>query len=224
MSIIAIDYGQSKCGYAIGTIFVSESGTLPPKQVIEKAKKCDKVVVGLPLSMSGNYSTQTFQAIDFAMKILYSGKEVYLLDERLTTQMAKTFGKKDDDRFSAEQLLLDYINSNASSIRLCIKKSNTNSLTGNQTILVENSRISTVEVPTTKEFNINNKEIAFATDPYIAYTNHKSGFMVFRNFDDFLNNLDSGDVLIVNKVLFEKYRNFIEKFDIILVDVEGMCS
>ncbi len=224
MSIIAIDYGQSKCGYAIGTIFVSESGTLPPKQVIEKAKKCDKVVVGLPLSMSGNYSTQTFQAIDFALKILYSGKEVYLLDERLTTQMAKTFGKKDDDRFSAEQLLLDYINSNSSAKRLCIRKSNIAYLIENPTILVENSRISTLEVPTNKEFNIENKGVAFALDPYIGYTNYKSGYKVFRNFDDFLNNLSSGDTLIVNKSVFEKYHRFIEKFVIILVDVEGTCS
>jgi len=65
MSIIAIDYGKSKCGYAIGTMFVSESGTVKTSDIQKKMEKFREIVLGLPLSMSGNYSTQTFEVIKF---------------------------------------------------------------------------------------------------------------------------------------------------------------
>lgn len=191
MCIIAVDYGKAKCGYAIGTLFVAESGTVNHKELFEKIKKHDKVILGLPLSMSGNYSSQTFEVLKFGMKLLNMGKEVYLVDERLTTRMAKSYGKTDDDRFSAEQLLLTYIQNPATGTKLSKKSAECEPMTqicnlGNYQTLIA------FEVPLDKKLNTvfyvdsqDGTSVGFSRDPYTAYTMFKNGFFVFRVWDDF---------------------------------------
>ncbi len=191
MCIIAVDYGKTKYGYAIGTLFVAESGTVNKRELFDKIKKHDRVILGLPLSMSGNYSSQTFEVLEFGLKLLNMGKEVYLVDERLTTKMAKSYGKTDDDRFSAEQLLLTYIQNPATGIKLSKKSAECKSMTqicslGNYQTLIA------FEVPLDEKlnavFNIGSQHgtsVGFSRDPYTAYTMFKNGLFVFRVWDDF---------------------------------------
>ena len=88
--ILAIDYGKKRCGYAYGEIFPSKLGVASPSEVLEilEELKPEVVVVGLPLSMSGRYSCQTFEVMEFAEKIHNLGFKVRLVDERLTTKTA----------------------------------------------------------------------------------------------------------------------------------------
>uniref|UniRef100_A0A7V4KFA9 Pre-16S rRNA-processing nuclease YqgF n=1 Tax=Fervidobacterium pennivorans TaxID=93466 RepID=A0A7V4KFA9_FERPE len=177
MALIAIDYGKSKCGYAIGSVFVAESGTIKTADLVKKIERFDTVLFGLPLSMSGNYSTQTFEVIKFALKIKNSGKKVLLLDERVTTKMAKSFEKRDDDRFSAEQLLFEYIQNPDRAIELKEHK------------VIEAQPVSCnfavfVEVPYDESFSVK-EGIGFSKDPYIAYTLFKHGVFVYRIWRDF---------------------------------------
>ena len=177
MSIIAIDYGKSKCGYAIGSLFVSESGTLKTSEIMKKVNNYEKVVLGLPLSMSGNYSTQTFEVIKFALTLKKMNKEVLLIDERMTTRMAKVFDKKDDDRFSAEQLLFEFIQSPSRVIEFKIKD------------VLEPKYLSCdfalfIESPYLENYSIQNG-IGYTKDAYIAYTLFKRGFFVYRVWNDF---------------------------------------
>ncbi|SHH29198.1 Holliday junction resolvase RuvX [Thermosipho atlanticus] len=107
--IIAIDYGESKCGYAFGEKFIRKSGTVKRSELNNILKNFKEVVLGFPLSMSGNYSTQSYKVLKYAEKLLRKGFKVFLYDERLTTSMAASFGIKEDDTFSARQIFLDYI-------------------------------------------------------------------------------------------------------------------
>lgn len=108
--IIAIDYGNSKCGYAIGSRFISKSGTIKTKEIMKLlSNSIGKVVLGFPLSMSGNYSMQSLKVLEFAKKLSEKRYNVFLIDERLTTKMASSFGIKDDDAFSARQIFMDFI-------------------------------------------------------------------------------------------------------------------
>jgi len=195
MSIIAIDYGKSKCGYAIGSLFVSESGTLKTSEIMKKVNNYEKVVLGLPLSMSGNYSTQTFEVIKFALTLKKMNKEVLLIDERMTTRMAKVFDKKDDDRFSAEQLLLEFIQSPSGVIEFKIKD------------VLEPKHLSCdfalfIESPYLENYSIQNG-IGYTKDAYIAYTLFKRGFFVYRVWNDFeqaLTTLEkSPDLVIIDE-------------------------
>ncbi|WP_448376043.1 Holliday junction resolvase RuvX [Fervidobacterium sp.] len=193
MSVLAIDYGKSKFGYAIGSLFVSESGTLRTSDIMSKVKNFQKIVLGLPLSMSGNYSTQTFEVIRFALKLKKMGKEVLLIDERMTTKMAKTFEKRDDDRFSAEQLLFEYIQNPHRAIEFRIIE------------VLEQKSISCnlaffIEAPYCESYQISSG-IGFTKDPYIAYTLFNKGFFVYRVWKDFQKSIEklehSPDLIII---------------------------
>ncbi|MGC8820831.1 MAG: RuvX/YqgF family protein [Fervidobacterium sp.] len=208
MSIIAIDYGKSKCGYAVGNVFVKESGTVKTQELFERIKSFQKIILGLPLSMSGNYSTQTFEVIKFGLKLLTNGKDVYLLDERLTTKMAKTYQKKDDDRFSAEQLLLEYIESPNRAKELIKSKVK-------QPYEIRADFAIFVEVPYDENFSVSSA-IAYSKDAYLAYTLFSKGFFVYRVFKDFLSALENlekePDYIIMNNECREK-MSILEKVE-----------
>lgn len=206
MSIIAIDYGKSKCGYAIGSMFVSESGTVKTADVQRKMEKFQEIVLGLPLSMSGNYSTQTFEVIKFGVSLLKAGKRVLFIDERMTTKMAKVYDKKDDDRFSAEQLLLDYLQAPDRVIDLKISN------------ILQPQKIScdcalVINVPCNKDFHIS-KLIGYSEDPYIAYTMFKEGGFVYRVWNDFVQNVTSLEKLPDCVIIDNNMRNMLEKLSI----------
>ncbi|WP_069292633.1 Holliday junction resolvase RuvX [Fervidobacterium thailandense] len=192
MTIIAVDYGKVKCGYAVGTLFVAESGTVSKKELFEKIKAHDKVILGLPLSMSGNYSSQTFEVLQFGLKLLDLGKEVYLVDERLTTKMAKTYGKIDDDRFSAEQLLLTFIQNPATGTKFSKKTTECEldkgvcKLENNQTLIVFEVPIDEKLGPLLRVDSKDAAAVGFSRDPYTAYTMFKNGLFVLRVWDDLL--------------------------------------
>ncbi|AFG34788.1 Holliday junction resolvase RuvX [Fervidobacterium pennivorans subsp. shakshaketiis] len=206
MALIAIDYGKSKCGYAIGSVFVAESGTIKTADLVKKIERYDTVLFGLPLSMSGNYSTQTFEVIKFALKIKNSGKKVLLLDERVTTKMAKSFEKKDDDRFSAEQLLLEYIQNPDRAIELKEYK------------VLESKPVFCnfavfIEVPYDGSFSVR-EGIGFSKDPYIAYTLYKHGIFVYRVWKDFreaIINLEKAPEYVIMNI---ENRQVISELDI----------
>lgn len=220
MSVIAIDYGKSKCGYATGERFVLESGTVKSSEILNRIQKYDKVILGFPLSMSGNYSTQTFEVVRFGVKILNLGKKVFLIDERLTTKMAKIYSKKDDDRFSAEQLLLEYIeNPNIAKELIRSKVSNEK--------IIQTDFALVINVPFCESFKINSG-IGYTEDPYTAYTLFSHGVFVYRIFNDFLNAINSlektPEYIIIdkeNRQILSNFKNllneirYIEEFEII---------
>ncbi|AMW32463.1 putative holliday junction resolvase [Fervidobacterium changbaicum] len=206
MSFIVVDYGKSKSGYAVGSVFVSESGTLKTSELLRKIENFDTVVFGLPLSMSGNYSTQTFEVIKFALKVKDRGKRVLFVDERVTTKMAKTFEKKDDDRFSAEQLLLEYIQNPTSAVELRKHE------------VIEPRQISCdfalfIEVPFVEAFSVR-QGIGFSKDLYIAYTLFKNGIFVYRVWRDFCQALESLEKLPESVIMNEEYRLLLSELDI----------
>lgn len=221
MSFIAIDYGKSKCGYAVGSIFIAESGTIKTTELLKKVQSFNTVVLGLPLSMSGNYSSQTFEVLRFALKLKELEKNVLLIDERLTTKMAKVYGKKDDDRFSAEQLLLDYIQAPQRAIQLkkckidngqrtteCESKEDREDKEGKkkEKALINSDFALLIDIPYQDCFNIK-FGIGFAHDPYIAYTIFSKGFPVYRILKDFVEHVKNTineigkfpDYMIMNK-------------------------
>jgi putative Holliday junction resolvase len=103
--VLALDYGSARCGVAVS----DPTGTLatPLEPVIQPASRkglrrvaalveevgAERVVVGLPLSLSGADSAQTTATRAFAERlgaILRVPVELY--DERFTTRMAKRAG------------------------------------------------------------------------------------------------------------------------------------
>ncbi|MFN6991455.1 MAG: Holliday junction resolvase RuvX [Fervidobacterium sp.] len=211
MSIIAIDYGKSKCGYATGSIFVAKSGTIKTSELFKQIQPFTIVILGLPLSMSGNYSSQTFEVVRLALKLKEMKKEVLLIDERLTTKMAKTYEKKEDDRFSAEQLLLEYIQSPQRAIPLkkcVIEDIEKRILNGNSVLnaLIDSDFAILIDVPYHNYFKIKNG-IGLSNNPYSAYTIFTNGFFVYRVMKDFVERITSmiselnrmPDYIIINK-------------------------
>lgn len=116
MRILAIDYGRKKCGIAISD---SENkiaipyGTIETKGLFAEIKKLieekniSKVVIGLPLSLSGKEIEITKDIYRLKEKIEeVFNLEVILLDERMTS---KIFNQKNVDDLSAMVLLQDYL-------------------------------------------------------------------------------------------------------------------
>ncbi len=116
--IVSVDYGQKRCGVAWGESNPSSSTVVPKEELAEflRELKPDVLVFGLPLSMSGRYSCQTFTVIEFAEKVRFSlGKiPVFLVDERLSTKMAHSILKETKsnvsvDAVSASLILENYL-------------------------------------------------------------------------------------------------------------------
>jgi len=168
--IIAIDYGESKCGFAIGEKFIAKSGTVKRNELDKILKEFKKVILGIPLSMSGNYSNQSFKVLKFAEKLVRKGHEVFLYDERLTTKMASSFGIKDDDAFSARQIFLDYVSNPSISQKFEILKG------------IEKDIKAIGEVLYFETLPIKNIKGDSLTKNYsLAYLHNRKGNFVFRN-------------------------------------------
>jgi putative Holliday junction resolvase len=104
MRVLALDYGSARCGCAVsdpsGTVVspiesVSAPDTrrgLRALQRIVRERGVQRVVVGLPLSLSGGDSEQTLRARAFANRLsaaLGEGVPVEMHDERFTTRLAQ---------------------------------------------------------------------------------------------------------------------------------------
>jgi putative Holliday junction resolvase len=105
--VLALDYGSARTGVAVS----DPTGVLAtPLDVVTKANTrkgidrlativretgAERVVVGLPLSLSGGDSAQTREARAFADRLaarLGEGVPVELYDERFTTRLAQRSG------------------------------------------------------------------------------------------------------------------------------------
>jgi putative Holliday junction resolvase len=107
MRVLALDYGSARCGCALS----DPTGTLAsPIEEVERpatrkglgrilglvrAHNVQRVVVGLPLGLSGDDTAQTAEARGFADTLqerLGGRVPVELYDERFTTKLAQQFG------------------------------------------------------------------------------------------------------------------------------------
>lgn len=101
--VLALDYGSARCGCALsdptGTLATPIEPVLRPATrrgigrlaELVREREVERVVVGLPLGMSGVDTTQTEEARAFAARLaerLGAGVPVELYDERLTTVQA----------------------------------------------------------------------------------------------------------------------------------------
>jgi len=124
--VLALDYGSARCGCAVS----DPSGVLatPLEPVLRPATRkglarlrelvtalgAERVVVGLPVSLSGPDSAQTAEVREFARSL--DGVipvPVDLYDERLTTRLAaRVGGQASEDSRAAAHLLENWLAAN----------------------------------------------------------------------------------------------------------------
>lgn len=134
--LIGIDVGKKRVGIAqtdlLKTI-ASPVGTFPPDQVIDEIQQIadkapvEKIVVGWPLSLSGEEGEATEMVTDFIKKLRHSfpNIEIAKVDERYTSTQArglmieagipkkKRQEKGRVDRIAAAIILQNYLDSNS---------------------------------------------------------------------------------------------------------------
>jgi putative Holliday junction resolvase len=119
MRVLALDYGSARCGCAIsdptGLLATPIEPIAQPMsrrglsrlRALVRDLDVERVVVGLPLSLSGADSAQTAETRDFAEVIRRElTVPVELYDERFTTRLAaQTGGRANEDSRAAAHLL-----------------------------------------------------------------------------------------------------------------------
>lgn len=119
MRVLALDYGSARCGCAIsdptGILATPLNPVSAPRsrrglaalRTLVAEQEVGRVVVGLPLSLSGDDSMQTTETRDFAQCLEAELRvPVELYDERLTTRLAeRTGGRASEDSRAAAHLL-----------------------------------------------------------------------------------------------------------------------
>jgi putative holliday junction resolvase len=123
MRVLALDYGRARCGCAVsdptGTLatplapvtdVTSRRGRARLRDLVEEVA-AERVIVGLPLSLSGADSVQTAEARDFAAGLDRALRvPVELYDERFTTRLAqRTPGRASEDSRAAAHLLESWL-------------------------------------------------------------------------------------------------------------------
>ncbi len=125
MRVLALDYGSARCGCALSDPSGTIATPLPPilrpatkagvkaLRALVEAREVQRVVVGLPLSLSGDDSQQTREARSYADRLraaLGAKIPVELFDERFTTTIAvDSGGSESEDSRAAAVLLNDWI-------------------------------------------------------------------------------------------------------------------
>jgi putative Holliday junction resolvase len=117
--VLALDYGRARCGCAVsdptGTLatplepvtdVTSRRGRARLRELIREVG-AERVIVGLPLSLSGADSAQTAEAREFAADLERALPiPVELYDERFTTRLAERMpGRASEDSRAAAHLL-----------------------------------------------------------------------------------------------------------------------
>lgn len=131
MRVLALDYGSARCGCALSdpteTIVTPLEHVERPgskrgmRQLVElvQEREVGRVVVGLPLSLSGSDTEQTRETREFARRLalrLGDGVPVDMHDERFTTRMAQRMGEgfaSSEDSRAAAHLLESWLSSHS---------------------------------------------------------------------------------------------------------------
>jgi putative Holliday junction resolvase len=105
LRVLALDYGAARCGVAVsdptGTLATPLEPVLRPgtrkglQRLAELVRELDaeRIVVGLPVSLSGGDSAQTRETRQFADRLQpLVAVPVELYDERFTTSLAQQTG------------------------------------------------------------------------------------------------------------------------------------
>jgi putative holliday junction resolvase len=130
MRVLALDYGSARCGVALsdptGTIATPIAPVLRPATkkgfatvtALVREREVGRVVVGLPLGLSGDDTAQTAETRAFAARLGEAiGVPVDLYDERFTTRIAELAGgRADEDSRAAAVLLEDWLARHASEV------------------------------------------------------------------------------------------------------------
>jgi putative Holliday junction resolvase len=123
MRVLALDYGSARCGCAVsdptGVLATPIEPVLRPatRKGIDRLKRlveelgAQRVIVGLPLTLSGADSAQTAETRSFASTLARDlPVEVELYDERFTTRLAtRTGGSASEDSRAAAHLLESWL-------------------------------------------------------------------------------------------------------------------
>jgi putative pre-16S rRNA nuclease len=120
MRVLALDYGSARCGVAVsdpsGTLAtplapIARPGTkVGIRQIAALAHELDieRIVVGLPVSLSGGDSAQTRETRQFADRLGgVTRVPIELYDERFTTSLAQQAGGEASVDSRAAAVLLD---------------------------------------------------------------------------------------------------------------------
>jgi putative Holliday junction resolvase len=122
--VLALDFGEARCGCALsdptGTLATPLSAVERPdtrrgmQRIAQLVRERDValVVVGLPLSLSGEEGPQALRTREWAGRLAtrLTGVPVELHDERLTTRQAeRAGGRADEDSRAAAHLLEAYL-------------------------------------------------------------------------------------------------------------------
>jgi putative Holliday junction resolvase len=123
MRVLALDYGSARCGCAVsdptGVLATPLDPVAAPRtkrglarlRSLVRQLDAERVVVGLPLSLSGHDSAQTVETRDFATALQAAVTvPVELYDERFTTRLAaRTGGRASEDSRAAAHLLESWL-------------------------------------------------------------------------------------------------------------------
>jgi putative Holliday junction resolvase len=122
MRVLALDYGTARCGCAIsdptGTLVRPLAAVEPPEaEAIAKVaadEEAGRIVVGLPVSLSGEEGEQARLTRDFSDRLgELTDVPVETYDERLTTALAARSAREgaraDEDSLAAAHLLESYL-------------------------------------------------------------------------------------------------------------------
>ena len=121
MRVLALDYGSARCGCAVsdptGVLATPLEPVLAPRtkdglaRIAELAASlsAERIVVGLPITLSGGESDQTREAVRFADALRARvAVPVEMYDERFTTAIAaKTGGSETSEDSRAAAVLLE---------------------------------------------------------------------------------------------------------------------
>jgi putative Holliday junction resolvase len=120
LRVVALDYGSARCGVAVsdptGTLATPREPVLRPgtrkgfARVVSVVAEleAERVLVGLPISLSGRDSAQTLEAREFASRLAAAVPvPVELYDERFTTSLASRVGGETPLDSRAAAILLD---------------------------------------------------------------------------------------------------------------------
>lgn len=131
MRVLALDYGSARCGCAVsdptGVLAtpiepVANPGSrrgLARLRALASELEAERVVVGLPLSLSGGDSAQTEETRAFATRLAAGlSVPVELYDERFTTRQAeRAGGRASEDSRAAAHLLEGWLAAHATEAR-----------------------------------------------------------------------------------------------------------